>query len=112
MPDTDDARAIQAYLKRVADGSAVAAIRPEDVLIVRPGEQRTAHELRLDATVQTVTFTGREAEYSVRAGNDVDLAVHVTRPTETLVAAAGAAVPLALPFASLLFFDAETGKRI
>jgi ABC-type Fe3+/spermidine/putrescine transport system ATPase subunit len=108
---------IQAHLNRVAEGSAVAAIRPEDVLIVRDGDvaadgQRPVRELRIEATIETVTFTGREAEYFVRTSNDIGLAVHVTRPTEALVAAAGATVTLALPFENLLFFDGNTENRI
>ena len=110
--DTDIAQEIQAYLKRVASGSVVAAIRPEDVLIVQAGDHRPEQALTVSATIEKVSFTGREAEYFVRVPKDIGLAVHVTRPTETLVAAAGAAVTLALPFSSLLFFDAGTEERV
>ena len=108
----EGAQDIQAYLKHVASGSVVAAIRPEDVLIVQAGDHPPAQALTVSATVEKVSFTGREAEYFVQVPKDTGLAVHVTRPTETLVAAAGAAVTLALPFSSLLFFDAGTGKRV
>ena len=108
----EGAQEIQAYLKRVASESVVAAIRPEDVLIVQAGDHPPAQALKVSATVEKVSFTGREAEYFVRVPEDIGLAVHVTRPTETLVAAAGAAVTLALPFSSLLFFDAGTEKRV
>ncbi len=117
LPDANGAADMQVRLEGVADGSAVAAIRPEDVLIVGDGghpagDRRQSSELRFDATIETVTFTGREAEYFVRTSNDIGLAVHVTRPTEALVAAAGAPVTLALPVESLLFFDGKTEKRI
>ena len=112
VSDTDIAQEIQAYLKRVASGSVVAAIRPEDVLIVQADDHPPVQALKVSATIEKVSFTGREAEYLVRVPKDIGLAVHVTRPTETLVAAAGAAVTLALPLSSLLFFDAETEKRV
>ena len=110
--EADGGQDIEDYLKRVSSGSVVAAIRPEDVLIVQPGDPSPVPGLRVGASVEKVTFTGREAEYFVRAANGIGLAVHVTRPTETLVAAAGAEVTLALPFSSLLFFDAGSGKRV
>ena len=112
VSDTDSAQKIQENLKRVASGSVVAAIRPEDVLIVQAGDHPPTQALKVSATIEKVSFTGREAEYFVRVPKDIGLAVHVTRPTETLVAAAGAAVALALPFSSLLFFDAGTEKRV
>lgn len=112
LSDLEGAQEIREALERVAAGAAVAAIRPEDLLIVQPGGRAPARALEVGARVEKVSFTGREAEYFVRAPQDVGLTVHVTRPTETLVAAAGATVTLALPFSSLLFFDAGSGKRI
>ena len=110
--DAGNGQEIAENLQRVASGSVVAAIRPEDVLVVQAGDPSPAQALKVSATIEKVSFTGREAEYFVRVPDDIVLAVHVTRPTETLVAAAGASVTLALPFSSLLFFDAGTDKRI
>ncbi len=93
-------------------GAVVAAIRPEDVLIVPPGEKVHAEALEVVAEIEKVSFTGRDAQYLARAPEGLNLAVHVTRPTEHLVAAAGEAVTLALPFSALLFFDPGSGIRL
>ena len=93
-------------------GAMVAAIRPEDVLIVPPGETVPGDALEVAAKIEKVSFTGRDAQYLARAPDGLNLAVHVTRPTERLVAAADEAVTLALPFSALQFFDPETGRQI
>jgi hypothetical protein len=71
-----------------------------------------ANAFVLDATVDKVTYAGREAFYRLRGRNDMKILAHVYRPDPDGLHAAGERVRVALPLASLHAFDPGTGERI
>ncbi|MDX6748488.1 ABC transporter ATP-binding protein [Geminicoccaceae bacterium 1502E] len=84
--------------------NVTAAIRPEDVMVdpAAPGDG-----ILLEATVEKITFAGREAFYRTVLADGTSLAVLIQRPTPELLGREGHAVRLVLPRGKLLFYDAD-----
>lgn len=68
--------------------------------------------LELDAVIGKISFTGREAQYHVTLPDGAALVVHVNRPSAQLLDKAGASIRIVLPYSALLFFDAQSGRRL
>jgi len=84
-------------------------VRPEDVVVdAAPGDPQS---FVLDATVDKVTYAGREAFYRLRGPGDMKILAHVYRPDPDRLREVGQQVRVALPLARLHAFDAS-GKRI
>jgi len=84
-------------------------VRPEDVVVdAAPGDPQS---FVLDATVDKVTYAGREAFYRLRGTGDMKILAHVYRPDPDRLREVGQQLVVALPLALLHAFDAA-GKRI
>jgi iron(III) transport system ATP-binding protein len=81
----------------------VVGIRPEDVII----EANHAGDdgIRIDGTVDKVSFAGREAVYFVTTADGTAFQVQMHRPTAALLASTGRPVHLRLSEAHLLPYD-------
>jgi ABC-type Fe3+/spermidine/putrescine transport system ATPase subunit len=89
---------------------ATLAIRPEDVAVAEDPADGPA--ITLGGVVRKATFAGREAYYRVEGDGGLRLLVHVSRPHERRLAAAGDRVDLVLPLARLHVFGADDEARI
>jgi iron(III) transport system ATP-binding protein len=93
-------------------GTVMAGIRPEDVHIVVDAEAPQSDGLELDVVIDKISFTGREAQYHVTQPDGAVLVVHVSRPSKRLLDKAGASIRVVLPYEALLFFDAQSGRKL
>jgi len=74
----------------------VAVIRPENVKVIFPGEEKQNGGTLLEGTILKGTYLGALIIYSIKVGNEV-LTVNVPNPTEKELRPAGEQVFLALP---------------
>ena len=86
-------------------------VRPEDIEI---GPDAVAHDhaLTLTATVDKVTYAGREAFYRLHGPADMRILVHVYRPDPARLPLPGEPMAVAFPLSRLHAFDAASGMRI
>lgn len=84
-----------------------AAFRPEEVLI---GSSPDASAVK--GKIEKTTFIGTLVVYSVKLSSEIQITVEKHKPTAADILPAGTEVSFSIPYASLLFFDPETGRRV
>jgi iron(III) transport system ATP-binding protein len=94
-----------------APGDAEAAVRPEDIAIVRPGIAAPPG-LRLAAKVAKLSFMGREAQYTLTAADGSVILVHLPNPERSLLSESGHALEIVIPWDRIVWFDRASGDRI
>lgn len=101
--------AFATHVDAIPEG-AVAAIRPEHVIVNPSASPET---IVLDATIEHVSFIGREMEVHARLTTGESIKA-VARPDATVIARPeGSAITLGLPLARMqAFVDTETGRRL
>ena len=107
---------LAAFIQGVGSGAgAVAAIRPEDVYIAETGSKTSPNQgdgvLRFRAAIKKVSFTGRDAQYSLQTADGASLAAHVKHPTEATLRGLGNEVDIELPASAIAMFDIGSGQR-
>jgi hypothetical protein len=91
--------------------AAEAAVRPEDIIIVRPGAAPPPG-LRLATTVAKLSFMGREAQYTLKAPDGSIVLVHLPNPERSLLSESGHAMEIAIPWDRIIWFDRARGDRV
>ncbi len=91
--------------------AAEAAVRPEDISIVRPGAAVPAG-LRLATTVAKLSFMGREAQYTLKAADGSIVLVHLPNPELSLLSLSGHAMEIVIPWERIIWFDPASGDRV
>ena len=104
----DSARTLPALAGR---SHVTLGVRPEDVII---GDSRQHGEdaITVQATVEKVTYAGREAFYRLRGPAALRILVHIYRPDPEKLPAIGDQLPIAFPLSRLHAFDPNDGRRI
>ena len=86
-------------------------IRPEDVVIGTDAID-ASDAVAMSATIDKITYAGREAFYRLAGPNGLRILAHVYRPDPARLPNAGDALPIAFPLSHLHAFDAASGARI
>ena len=86
-------------------------LRPEDVILSTTRDD-ASDAFAVEATVDKVTYAGREAFYRLIAEGASNILAHVYRPDPTPFGAVGARLQVTLPLDRLHAFDARDNRRI
>ncbi len=92
-------------------GDVVVAIRPEDVRGV-DGSRTDGAGFALEGRVARITFTGRDAQYTIECPDGARIGAHIGNPTPDLMTWTGRDIRLQLPADRLILFDASSGRRV
>lgn len=99
--------------KTTTDTNLVAAIRPESLSVGAPNTSLNDDDVSVEATVEQMSFVGREVELYARTATG-EILKSTTRPNEHTLAL-GIGDPTTLIFKrsqALLFEDSDTGARV